>query len=278
MSHSWLTALEQTDDVFITFLLSCIEAGPDYCPLANITGPATNADDLLNLTNNAFQYLLDSNLLLGKNRGSGYWDTFKPATVYEQLKVVLFSLLYSPVNWPYLADAMVQPLQLNFTGFTTDIDLPPNTTVWNEGIYSFFGIACSDAAYRAKSPEDMQWLVEAQSNVSSFDDTIALQMAPCYQWKFQPAERYDGDFVAKTKFPILYSGNVADPVTPIASAFNASSGFEGSVVLTHGVSLLTNHQKLITNILLGAWSLFLRTTISLYSSCDPYILCQRYAT
>ena len=53
-------------------------------------------------------------------------------------------------------------------------------------------------------------------------------------------EQYRGNFTAKTSFPILLVNGDFDVATPLVSAFNASAGFEDSVVLTHmgyGVSI-----------------------------------------
>ena len=55
---------------------------------------------------------------------------------------------------------------------------------------------------------------------------------PCARWPLPGArERYDGDFRVKTKNPVLVVSAVWDPVTPLVSAKNVSSGFEGSVLL-----------------------------------------------
>ncbi|KEF53888.1 uncharacterized protein A1O9_10290, partial [Exophiala aquamarina CBS 119918] len=43
--------------------------------------------------------------------------------------------------------------------------------------------------------------------------------------------QYLGDFKVKTKNPVLVVGNTLDNVTPLASARNVSSGFEGSILL-----------------------------------------------
>lgn len=65
--------------------------------------------------------------------------------------------------------------------------------------------------------------------------------ATCAQWKIEPKERYTGDFNVKTKHPVLFIGNTNDGLTPLVSAKNVSSTFEGSVVLTvdgYGVSFI----------------------------------------
>jgi hypothetical protein len=64
----------------------------------------------------------------------------------------------------------------------------------------------------------------------------------CSQWKIQAKERYEGDFRAKTRNPVLLIGSPYDGRTPISGAFAANKTLEGSVVLQHnglGVSRST---------------------------------------
>lgn len=70
------------------------------------------------------------------------------------------------------------------------------------------------------------------------DGAIGVASA-CQQWKIEPKERYTGDFNVKTKSPVLFIGNTFDGLTPLVSAKNVSSTFEGSALLTvngYGVS------------------------------------------
>lgn len=234
MAGYWLTATLDTDKVFLGFLDTCVKAGPELCAIANFSGPDTTADDLLQLTYDMFEYLLESGLPLGANLTSALWDKDQPGTVYYNLKSILFEYLYSPSTWPLGAQLLQAFLLQDFSIFTESLNETTNLIQYSEGVDAFWGIACSDSSFRAIQPEDMQWLVDAQQNVSTFDDILAPQMWPCYQWKLEAAERYSGNFQVKTSHPILYVNGLADPITPAVSAFNASSGFDGSVVLTHG--------------------------------------------
>jgi hypothetical protein len=44
-------------------------------------------------------------------------------------------------------------------------------------------------------------------------------------------EKYSCDYTAKTKHPIMFVHTQHDPVTSLSGAFNATAGFEGSVLL-----------------------------------------------
>ncbi|KAG2014271.1 hypothetical protein CC2G_011104 [Coprinopsis cinerea AmutBmut pab1-1] len=56
----------------------------------------------------------------------------------------------------------------------------------------------------------------------------------CLRWprKIPGKPDFEGPFVANTSHPILFIGNTADPVTPLAHAHKVSQGFPGSIVLT----------------------------------------------
>jgi hypothetical protein len=54
----------------------------------------------------------------------------------------------------------------------------------------------------------------------------------CQRWKIKPKETYTGSFEhIQTRKPLLVIGNTLDGHTPLKSAYNTSSIFEGSSVL-----------------------------------------------
>ena len=76
--------------------------------------------------------------------------------------------------------------------------------------------------------------VEAQQSASVSADAYEPQYWTCPSWKFEPAERYEGDLTAmNTSAPILFSNGMCDPSTPVASARNASAAFPGSALIVH---------------------------------------------
>lgn len=105
---------------------------------------------------------------------------------------------------------------------------------------SLIGIHCSDRAARAGSLEKLMPTLEKLANVSRIMDGVPDGInVPCALWKFQPKERYEGNFQVTPRKPVLIIGNTWDGLTPLRSAHNVSSGFEGSVVLEvngYGVS------------------------------------------
>ena len=193
----------------------------------------TTPQYLVQALNEVLQELLDDPKYLPV--GAPTYVPYKqpPVSFYEDIKRGIFENLYAPVKFPSLAAELSLVLSRNFSRYENAKATNQSISKWNEGEMAFWGIACSDAGFRAGSPEDMYSLVAAQENVSSFADIFMPQIWPCAQWRMQAAERYTGNFMAKTSFPLLFTNGLYDPVTPLSSAFNASAGFEGSVVLTH---------------------------------------------
>jgi hypothetical protein len=98
--------------------------------------------------------------------------------------------------------------------------------------FAFEAIHCSDRAACAGTYENfvptMNELYETSKIMGrgEMSNTMA-----CAQSQLEPKERYEGDFHVTPKNQVLIIGNSYDGYTPIRSARNVSSGFEGSVVL-----------------------------------------------
>jgi hypothetical protein len=97
------------------------------------------------------------------------------------------------------------------------------------------GIRCGDNAIRAERLEQVMPVVNALYNASYIlGDIEASVTITCAAWRIEARERYKGGFHdVRTRSPLLFIGNTFDPLTPLASARNASMGFEGSRVLQH---------------------------------------------
>ena len=95
-------------------------------------------------------------------------------------------------------------------------------------------IRCSDAMFRADKLADIEERVRHITELSGWnsDYTIGAYIM-CSLWKVKAKERYEGDFKAKTKNPVLLIGSPYDVRTPISGAYAANKTLEGSVVLQH---------------------------------------------
>lgn len=231
----WGNFLVDADKTLLAFLEECAKA-KDRCALANYTG-LTTAQDLLEALNARLEPFLHN----ATTSDEGW-------SLYSLVKQVLYRRLYWPQLWPGLADAITGFLDGNLTDLAK-LAPAPNPEPYNLGVDSINGIRCSDALWRASSPEEILHQVEYQATVSeSFSDFGYEQTWICAAWRMEAKERYTGNFSAKSKFPILFVNGAFDVVTPLVSAFNASAGFEDSVVLTHNGygHGLTAHPSLCT--------------------------------
>lgn len=147
---------------------------------------------------------------------------------YRTIKAVAFKGLYSPSKWSDVSsdlysllsgdDSVMSPEESHITGLTT----------------AHLAIRCSDTKKRTKSPQSLVELAERVQRMKDFwRGEHLLPVLHCAVWPFLGHEIYQGSFQASTKTPILFVAGSNDPVTPLASAKNASAGFDGSVVLVN---------------------------------------------
>lgn len=216
--HSDFEEWTDSDKVFSGIFSGCV-AAPENCALAR--GNVTAAE----LEQSAWD-ILDTVKYRPIPIGNSLLD-------YSTLKGVYQSALYAASSWPDFAIALNALLTANSTelaeyGGALDVENEADVQL----LMSIIGIHCGDRDARTSSFDDILPAIDTMYNTSRVmgDSTGALTML-CAQWKIQPKERYDGDFQVKTKNPVLFIGNTYDGHTPLKSAYNVSSGFEGSVVL-----------------------------------------------
>lgn len=154
---------------------------------------------------------------------------------YTTVKTRIFTDLYSPTLWPLTASFLQGLLTGNHSAIAEYL---ATVAVLPSGMEaeSQFGIKCSDALAGAaqSTPEELARTIQLRHQSSRIaGDTADIVPMICAHWKLAAKERYSGDFRVKTKTPALFIGNTHDPVTPLVSARNVSSTFEGSVVLQH---------------------------------------------
>lgn len=170
-----------------------------------------------------------------------------PFTVdYDLMKLVVASCLYDSSTWPALA-LLLQGLFTGQSNESMETVLSAFYPITYEGTIDavrlsppLMGIHCSDRTPRLDRLEDLKPTVDRLYEVSHFmGDVAASLQATCAQWGFHAKERYEGDFNVRTENPLLIVNNHFDGHTPLVSAYNVSSGFDGSRVLEvagYGVS------------------------------------------
>lgn len=214
-----------TDLVVEAFFEKCVEVG-DLCAL-NIDGATAQslADNVMAL----FDALLEQPIPINEN-----------LTITEDIvRGWMFQQTYKETKWPNLAKGF----GLLFNGSYEEwlvLAFPPNHDTWNQGTMAVAGIRGGDQRYRVNNITEMEDLLEFQVKQSKwFPLSMSRDSISMALWEMDAAERYNGDFVAKTKTPLLLINNLYDNITPQVNAFNTSAGFEGSVVLlqnSYGVS------------------------------------------
>jgi pimeloyl-ACP methyl ester carboxylesterase len=217
--HYGVYALD-TDKAFAGFVETCFDAEDD-CALYTYVKPSA-VQDLLDAVNLAIRPL-------ARNAPA----SMQAYNAYLAIKGPLLEPLYSPRQWAGFAITLVA--WLNGT-----IPLPMDTSsaaslpTYGTAEGAVMGIRASDATFIANSSDQYLTQLEFQTQVSpGFSDIAYFALWVSAQWKMPAKERYWGDFKATTKTPILYVNGIADPVTPLANAYNASAGFKDSVVLPH---------------------------------------------
>ena len=223
----WGNYLVDADKTMLAFLEECAQ-NQDRCALFRYTG-MTTAIDMLKVINTALDPYRQN-----ATDGPVNWAT------YTVTKQSIYEKLYFPKLWPALAEEIVE--MLNSSSSSTTPSTETSVTSYSLGVNAVDGIRCSDALWKATAPEQILDQVKYQASVSNgFSDTHYTFTWTCAAWKMKAKEQYRGNFTAKTSYPILFVNGPFDVATPLVSAFNASAGFEDSVVLTHmgyGVSIV----------------------------------------
>lgn len=221
-----------SDKVFSGIFSTCIAAG-SACPLntQNVT-----AAQLERSTWDLLDSLKQNPIVLGN-----------VLLDYSALKGVIQAAIYGPSAWPNLAVL----LNALLNGVVTEVDASVNALGAAADVQdqidssialttAISAIHCSDAKLRVTTFNEYRPALEQMYSTSSImGDASHLVRMRCAQWKIAPKERYEGGFTVQTKNPVLFIGNTWDGHTPLASAYNVSSGFNGSVVLEvngYGVS------------------------------------------
>ncbi|KAH7112950.1 TAP-like protein-domain-containing protein [Dendryphion nanum] len=220
------------DTVVYYFFTSCLAAGSKICPLAGAAQKAgRNAHDLFHLLVNLIEALNKEPLPL-----------FKAGIKLDgmSLKGTIFDATYDTLRWPAIGLGLIPVLlgtpseRLAMLESMMGGDLPGSTAIAPSlGIAEAnWGIHCGDRVPRTNNYTAIQASFKQLFNTSYFVGGLnGAPNAVCAQWPWKAKEIYTGNFKAKTRHPILILSNALDGQTPMKSALNVSSGFEGSVIL-----------------------------------------------
>ncbi|RVX73450.1 hypothetical protein B0A52_03092 [Exophiala mesophila] len=218
-THAKLAA--EIDKTFAAFIDECV-ANADACALVNATNATTSAE--------MFE-VMDEFLLPITAEAASSLEVF---SAYVEFKNTIQMGLYNPSRWPILAERLAAILlgevEEEEENEDTDSSAPEP---YNLGVDAIMGIRCSDATFQVSSAEEYLPTLAEQLNSTEGFGVIYSALWPCAAWNMSDVVQYQGDFRVKTRHPILLINGEYDSGTPAIGAFNASAGFEDSVVLIH---------------------------------------------
>ncbi|KAH8554996.1 alpha/beta hydrolase fold-domain-containing protein [Umbelopsis sp. PMI_123] len=228
---NWIkTSLIHTEDGIDEFGASCEAAGPEKCALANrdkalaFDGEHYVAPTLRYYLN----YLINNPLLLS--------NVSTPGVVSQaQVANTLFRSLYKVANWPLVAKAFDDAIQLSigdkFHNYLAEKQSERCPLVEDYSM-SFIPVLCIDGTHHDQ-PDLGSFLkgLEEASKVAPLAATLwGTSMLQCIYWDVKPAERYAGPWNQQTRNKVLLIGATGDPVTPVESAEKLEALMEGSGV------------------------------------------------
>ncbi|KAL5940404.1 hypothetical protein ACKVV1_008073 [Pyricularia oryzae] len=217
--------LEDMDDTFGEFLSQCV-ANADQCPLAENRRNQT-VQDLEVAIRDLLEHVKYNPIVIPDS--AALFD-------YSQLKNAMFVSMYAPDLWPSLARGLdvllTTPLD---TAALTELVTGWTSTFGDLSPFATFAIRCSDKVQREESLDGVLAKMKPirESSWVGGDAMDAASMI-CARWPFEAAERYLGDFNAKTAIPPLVMSKTLDPVTPIVSARNVTAGFDAVLLEIEG--------------------------------------------
>ncbi|UPL02575.1 hypothetical protein LCI18_013509 [Fusarium solani-melongenae] len=238
-------SLVDVDAAFSRFCQECVEAR-DVCPLAG----KLNAQDLEKKLYKFFDDLRLEPIV------------FQGAIIdYRFIKSLLYANLKMPETWQIMSrllDATIKRdpelLEAVLTAMSEGGGDGSNGITKE----SLWGIRCSDMTGQTDDIHDIIPILNKRWDISRFAaDTLEDAVMRCSRWKLPAKERYEGDFKAKTKNPVLVIGQIADPITPLASARNLTGTLDGSVLLEFdipGHSILRRSSECVIKATAAYWS------------------------
>ncbi|KAF4574316.1 hypothetical protein EYR36_005649 [Pleurotus pulmonarius] len=225
--------LLDTDKALQSFFDSCFEGGPDLCPFYE-SSPQAIARKLDELTQSIFLRPVP----VVTSLSYGLVD-------YSRLRNTIFLSLYSPyTDFPRLAQGLADLARGNGTTLYQFLETPAfdcacGTQAPLQPVLDGRNvIGCTDGKEVSDTFEESESYLRDLLLQSQWAELWATLRISCLTaavprgWPKQEKKHFQGPFVGNTSHPILWIGNTADPVTPVASAHKMAKGFPGSIVLT----------------------------------------------
>lgn len=214
-----------TDKVINFYFEACADAGPELCALTAATNRSGRE-----MARDFYEFVERlTNEPIGLAKVGGAYDG-------AAMKALMFRQAYDVEGWSDFSHTLAPLLYGSeaerIEALTVLSGSAPITTATTGIMEPNWAIHCGDRVPRTDNFEEIAPSLRIQYNTSYYvGGANAVMQAICAQWPWRAKEVYQGDFKAKTKHPILIMSNSLDGQTPLASARNMSSGFEGAVIL-----------------------------------------------
>ncbi|KAL0580850.1 hypothetical protein V5O48_001142 [Marasmius crinis-equi] len=224
----WLTGLESADKTLEWFFKSCHEAGPDACVFH-----ADSPEAIRNRVERVYANIIESPIVVPAQ--ANWTSSLVHYGVVRPL--VLLPFLYTPGQWPALAELLKMLEERNITGLAPAFGQLPieceSTNAFEPNSEAFFAFLCNDGDPVPADLEAAESHYKESVEYSSFGSYWSSTRIACSGWPQDiPKAKFRGPIAGNTSFPLLLIGNTADPVTPLSAAKRVSQNFPGSVVLT----------------------------------------------
>lgn len=256
--------VKDTERSLLHLVEECVDSGPKLCKLADWAGSNTTSELITIAIEAVWTELLKTPKIpekWGLPKENGYSQG--GVSFLVAIKTHIYQTLYVPDNYIALVDFLEKMLDGKWKEVYEVLN--PNTEAekaeegeeeeestekWNWGSDALQGIYCGDQAYRAETVDDLYSAWALHSEQSSFSDAGSVAELSCARWQFKAAETIDMNKFkhVHTRVPILFVNSRYDPVTPLVSAYEASTRFNGSRVVVHegeGVSYFPRYWLLI---------------------------------
>ncbi|KAK0724720.1 hypothetical protein B0H67DRAFT_482850 [Lasiosphaeris hirsuta] len=229
------------------FIGECLNAGPEYCALAEPRdGKAVTASGL----SSRLDALLSS---LIARPVPGYLKSTGPTMLtYSYLVDSIYSAMYSARRWPQLAQTFYELESGNATlaisrfesgAWYYDPELPcpePGSPASDGELGNL--VICSDS-YDASEPDDMDWWLSQWQNMTAKSwiagNSRFYTVFPCRHFNTfwpKPSEVFRGDLNHTLRTPVLLIAETYDPATPLRNGrrLAAEMGSNARMIVHHG--------------------------------------------
>lgn len=211
-------AIADVDKAVAKFFTECVAAGKTLCPLV------VDGESAKQLQDRFDRYL---NSLYASDKDAWF-----------KAKSDMFTALRGPAGWPDYAKMLAS----NYTQYsvtkrqsTTPFDPSTAAAVAEAQPNSLSAVTCGDWQLSPSATLDdfKNWLtLYNKTSTYAGDSSLITILWQCSRWSVRAKERYAGPYTGvTTRKPILFVQTMYDPVTPLVSAQNSSSGFLGSGIL-----------------------------------------------